>query len=216
MIAMMRGRDRVRWAVTGPVVGMALGAVDSVVNHVPIWLGEVGVARAGRSGWAQAAEFASLILDAGWAWAAVAVLAGWLVSRHVGFGLGTFRGVVAGGLALVFATAAYYGMDVIFDGGGWWGTATLYWLIGSVVFGPVLGAVGALIRRLSWVGTLAGLMVPLGAASQMVLLPPPSESLMAKPVRLIVWVAAAVATVLVVRRNGLSPSPSGFGEAEAS
>jgi hypothetical protein len=61
---------------------MALGAVDSVVNHVPIWLGEVGTARAERSGWSQAAEFASLVLNAGWAWAGAAVLVGWLVSGH--------------------------------------------------------------------------------------------------------------------------------------
>jgi hypothetical protein len=77
MIAMVRGHDRVRWVAAGPVVGMALGAVDSVVNHVPIWLGEVGTARAERGGWSQVAEFASLVFDAGWAWAATAVLVGW-------------------------------------------------------------------------------------------------------------------------------------------
>jgi hypothetical protein len=55
---------------------MALGFVDSVVNHVPMLLGEVGTARAERGGWSQVAEFSSLILDAGWAWAAAAVLVG--------------------------------------------------------------------------------------------------------------------------------------------
>ncbi|SCL17111.1 hypothetical protein GA0074694_1896 [Micromonospora inyonensis] len=178
---------------------MALGAVDSVVNHVPIWLGEVGTARAERGAWSQAAEFASLILDAGWAWAGTAVLVGWLVSRHTRPATGVLRGAVAGALALLFATTAYYGMDVIFDGGAWWYRATRYWLIGSVVLGPALGIVGASIRRPGPVGTLAALLVPAGAALQMVVLPPPPDSLMAQPVRLTVWLSAAAATVLIMR-----------------
>ncbi|WP_406037426.1 DUF6518 family protein [Micromonospora sp. NBC_00898] len=187
-----------------------MGAVDSIVNHVPVWLGEVGTARAERGGWSQVAEFASLVLDAGWAWAATAALVGWLVSRHTRPAAGLLRGAVAGGLALVFATTAYYGMDVLFDGGEWWGMATRYWLIGSVVLGPALGVAGALIRRPGPAGTLAALLVPAGAALQMVTLPPPPESLMAQPVRLTVWVSAAVATVLITRardrRGILAPS----------
>jgi hypothetical protein len=189
---------------------MALGAVDSVVNHVPVWLGEVGTARAERGGWSQVAEFASLVLDAGWAWAATAVLVGWLVSWHTRPAAGLLRAAVAGGLTLVFATTAYYGMDVLFDGGAWWGMTTRYWLIGSVVLGPALGVAGALIRRPGAVGTLAALLVPAGAAVQMVVLPPPPESLMAQPVRLTVGVSAAVATVLITRVRGrrgiLAPS----------
>lgn len=203
-----------RWVAAGPVVGMALGAVDSVVNHVPVWLGEVGTARAERGGWSEVAEFASLVLDAGWAWAATAVLVGWLVSWQTRPAAGLLRGAVAGGLALVFATTAYYGMDVLFDGGAWWGMAwgmaTRYWLIGSVVLGPALGVAGALIRQPGPAGTLAALLVPAGAALQMVVLPPPPESLMAQPVRLTVWVSAAVATVLITRARGrrgiLAPS----------
>ncbi|GAB3160196.1 hypothetical protein GCM10027290_65910 [Micromonospora sonneratiae] len=210
LTAMMREHDRVRWVAAGPVVGMVLGAVDSVVNHVPIWLGEVGTARAERGGWSQVAEFVSLVLDAGWAWAATAVLAGWLVSRRTRPAVGMLRGAVAGGVALVFATTAYYGMDVLFDGGAWWGMATRYWLIASVVLGPALGVAGALIRRPGLAGTLAALLVPAGAALQMVALPPPPESLMALPVRLTVWVSAAVATVLIIRARGrrgfLAPS----------
>jgi hypothetical protein len=202
MGAMVRGRDRVRWVAAGPVVGTALGAVDSVVNHVPIWLGEVGTARAERGGWSQVAEFASLILNAGWAWAATAVLVGWLVSGPARTAAGLLRGAVAGGLALVFATTAYYGMDVLFDGGAWWYRATRYWLVGSVVFGPALGLVGALVRRPGPAGVLAALVVPAGAALQMVVLPPPPESLMAQPVRLTVWTSAAVAAVLITRARG--------------
>ncbi|WCN79394.1 DUF6518 family protein [Micromonospora sp. LH3U1] len=186
----------------GPAVGTALGAVDSAVNHVPIWLGEVGMARADRGAWSQAAEFASLILDAGWAWAAVAVLAGWLVSRHMRPAVGMLRGAAAGALTLVFATTAYYGMDVIFDGGAWWDMRTRYWLIGSVVLGPVLGVAGTLIWRPRPAGALAALLVPAGAALQMVVLPPPAESLMAQPVRLAVWAFAAAAAVLLAWASG--------------
>ncbi|MEV4721052.1 hypothetical protein AB0J94_27960 [Micromonospora noduli] len=187
------------WVVVGPAAGVALGAVDSIVNHVPVLLGEVGTARAERGGWSQAAEFASFILDAGWAWAAMAVLAGWLVSRSVRLAAGMLRGALAGGCTLIFATSAYYGVDVIFDGDIWWGGTTQYWLSVSVCLGPLLGAVGALIQRSGPVGTLAVLLVPAGAALQMVLLPPPPESAMAWPVRLSVWAAATVAAVLIVR-----------------
>jgi hypothetical protein len=178
---------------------MVLGVVDSVVNHVPVVLGEGGTARAERGGWSQAAEFGSLILDAGWAWAAAAVLAGWLVSRHVRPVFGMLRSALAGGLTLVCATSAYYGADLLFDGGAWWGTTTRYWLIGSVLLGPPLGVAGALIRRPGPTGVVAAFVVPVGAALQMVLLPPPPESRMADPVRLSIWVVAAVTAVLVVR-----------------
>jgi hypothetical protein len=174
-----------------------LGVADSVINHVPLMLGEIATARAERSGWSQAAEFAGLILDAGWAWAATAVLVGWLVTSQ-----GYARGALAGGLALVSATAAYYGTDLLFDGGGWWGSATRYWLIGSVVFGLPLGAAGALIRRPGLVGVAAALLVPAGAAVQMALLPPPADSRMADPVRLTVWIAALVAVVLLMWPRG--------------
>lgn len=199
MIVVMSWSGRLWW-VAGPLAGMSLGVVDSVVNHVPAVLGEVGTARAERGAWSQAAEFASLILDAGWAWAATAVLAGWLVSRHGRPVPGMLRGAGAGGLALVFATAAYYGTDLLFDGGGWWNTTTRYWLIGSVVLGPPLGVAGALIRRPGATGVLAALVVPAGAALQMVVLPPPPDSRMAQPVRWSVGTAAAVAVLFVAHR----------------
>ena len=70
-------RGLIAAAVTGLVLGVGAGFADSV----PLMLNEVGAARADRSGWSQASEFVSLILDSGWAWAATAVLAGWLISR---------------------------------------------------------------------------------------------------------------------------------------
>ncbi|WP_229397778.1 hypothetical protein [Micromonospora okii] len=194
----------------GAGAGMVLGAVDSVVNHVPVWLGEVGTARAERGGWSQLAEFASLVLDAGWAWAATAVLVGWLVSRHPRPAARMLRGAVGGCLALLTATTAYYGVDAIFDGSAWWYEAVRYWLVGSVLLGPALGMVGALIRHPGPAGTIAALVAPVGAALQMAVLPPPPESLMAQPVRLTVWVAAASAAVLIIhirgRREVLAPS----------
>ena len=65
-------RGSVWWVAAAAALGTALGTVDSIVNHVPVLLGEVGTARAERSGWSQTAEFASLVLNAGWAWAATA------------------------------------------------------------------------------------------------------------------------------------------------
>jgi hypothetical protein len=193
---------RVWWVGIGLIAGMLVGVVDSIVNHVPAFLGEGGFARAERGGWSQAAEFVSLILDAGWAWAATAVLAGWLVSRYAQPAPGMARGAVAGGLALVCATTVYYGTDLLFDGGAWWGWVTRYWLIGSVLLGPPLGVVGALIRRPGAIGAVAALVVPVGAALQMALLPPPSESRMAEPVRWSVWIATVVAIGLIARSSG--------------
>ena len=109
---------------------------------------------------------------------------------------------MAGGLALVCATTAYYGTDLLFDGGTWWGWVTRYWLTGGVLFGPPLGVVGALIRRPGVIGTVAALVVPVGAALQMALLPPPSESRMAEPVLWSVWIATFVAVGLIARGSG--------------
>ena len=190
-----------RSAAIALATGTLLGAADSVVNHVPAVFDEVGTARADRGGWFQAAEFASLILDAGWGWAATAVLVGWLVSRPPQPAYGLARAALAGGLTLACASSVYYGVDLLFDGGTWWGWVTQFWLIGSVLLGPPLGAAGALIRRRGLIGTVAALVVPAGAALQMVLLPPPPDSRMAQPVQVSVWIAAAAVTVVVVARN---------------
>ncbi|GAA3947985.1 hypothetical protein Aau02nite_50090 [Amorphoplanes auranticolor] len=187
--------------MVGPVVGMFLGVGDSVVNQVPVMLGEFGTASAERGNWSQAAEFAGLILDAGWAWAATAVLAGWWVSRRVRPAVGMLRGALAGGLALGFATTSYYGADVLFHGGAWWGVEPRLWLIAGVVLGPPLGVVGAAIGLPGRAGVVAALVVPAGAALQMAVLPPRTAGLMAEPVRWSVWIAAAVATVLVAGRS---------------
>jgi hypothetical protein len=209
----MLGSGRLWWMV-GPVVGTLLGVADAVVNHVPVMVGEGGTASADRGGWSQAAEFAGLILDAGWAWAATAVLAGWWVSRHARPAAGMVRGALAGGLALGFATTSYYGADLLFDGSAWWGMAPRYWLIASVLLGPPLGVVGAAIRLPGPAGVVAALVVPAGAALQTAVLPPPAASVMAEPVRWSIWIAAVVATVVVARRfrsRSAVASPAGAG-----
>lgn len=180
-------------------VGAALGAAAAVVNSVPLLLGEGGSARADRSAWSQTAEFASLILDSGWAWAAMAVAVGWLVSRGLRPVVGVLVGALAGCVALVDATIVYDAVPMLFpfhQGFGW--GQMPFWLVASLVLGLPLGAVGATIRRRGPVGVLAALVAPIGAALNMVVLPPPAESPVAELVMLTVWGAAATATVLVV------------------
>jgi hypothetical protein len=71
--------------------------------------------------------------------------------------------------------------------------------VAGALCGPVLGAIGATIRRPGPVGLLAALVAPTGAALQMIVLPPPAESLMATPVRVVVWLGAAAIAVVVLR-----------------
>jgi hypothetical protein len=200
---------------TGVVLGAGLGAGTAVVNHVPILLGEVGEARADRSAWSQSAEFASLTLDSGWAWAALAVVVGWLVSRRVRPMEAVLAGALGGCVALLVATVVYEALEAMLQEGVWGGWRLHFWLVLAVVSGPPLGAVGATIRRSGPVGVLAALVVPVGAAVNMVVAPLPAESLMAVPVTLTVWGAAAAATVVVVarairaRRHGAVPARAG-------
>lgn len=190
----------VRWVATALAAGSTLGVSAAVFNNVPIFLGEVGESRADRSAWSQAAEFVSLILDSGWAWAALAVVVGWLVSKGLRPGVGVLRGAAAGCIALVVATMVYDSLEALFQhgtGGGW---RLQYWLILGVVLGLPLGAVGASTRRPRLAGVLAALVVPVGAVVNMIVMPPSAESLVAVPVTLTVCGAAAMAAVVVVTR----------------
>jgi hypothetical protein len=190
----------IQWIAAALATGAALGAGASVVNNVPLLLGEVGKARADRSGWSQTAEFASLILDSGWAWAATAVAVGWLVTRGIRPMVGAIRGALAGCVALLAATVVYNGVDLLFTGDFGWSWVVRFWLVASLVLGLPLGAVGATMRRPGPAGVLAALVVPVGAGLNMVVLPPPKESPVAELVLLTVWCAAVTATVMVVVR----------------
>jgi hypothetical protein len=145
------------------------------------------------------ARLASLTLGAAWAWAALAVGAGWLARSPA-------RGAVVGGLALVAATTAYYGMDSINreEPLAWYWPEMLRWWLVSVVCGPALGGVGAYIGRPGVPGLLAGLAIPVGATLHLLLLPPGSGALVVTPsmtwARVIVAAVAALGAAAAVTR----------------
>ena len=168
--------------IAGLVLGAAWGALSSFTN-------------------AEAKPFgvaAALVVNAGWAWAGVAVAAGWVVGTAA-------RGAAAGVLALLAMTTAYYGMDSIFRHepfGSYWYEMRVWWLA-SLVFGAVLGAIGGSIRRPGLVGLLAGLTVPVGATVEMILLPREGAAFgIVNPVydwlRPVVWAVAAAVTAGLV------------------
>ena len=186
----------IRGMAAATVAGLLVGAAASVADNVPILTGEVAEARADRSGGAQVAEFVSLILDSGWAWAGLAVLAGWLL----GPGRRPLAGALAGCLSLVVATAAFYGVDYLCTAGGDW-VGVQFWWARALVLGPVLGAVGTLIRRPGLTGLIAALVVPVGAILNLIVLPLPGESRMATPVLVTVVVAATLGAALAIART---------------
>lgn len=187
-----------RWITI--VASVTLGASASAVNAVPSLLGEVGEARGHRSNWSQAAEFVSLILDSGWAWAGMAVAAGWMVSKGQRPAAGTLAGALAGFVGVLAATITYYLGELLFQGTFIWDWRVRIWLVGTLVLGSPLGIVGASIRRSGPIGALAALAVPVGAVINMALLPPPGGSAMATPVVVTVCTTAAAAAVVVLAR----------------
>lgn len=166
-------------AVVSVTLGAAFGAATALVN----WLStpaDAGGSPIAGTALEPLARLASLILDSGWAWAGLAVGVGWLAGGRV-------RAAVAGALALLAATTAYsQGADL------------RHWAVACVVLGPILGAVGASIRRPGVVGLLASLVVPAGAAMQMLVLPPAGSG--ATWARGIVLAAAAVTAGTLVAR----------------
>ncbi|MGH7541329.1 MAG: hypothetical protein ACRELC_10045 [Gemmatimonadota bacterium] len=76
-------------------LGLAFGAATSLSNELASPLEPDSITR-----------IPSLILDVGWTWAVLAVLAGWLASAPR-------RAAAAGVLVLVAATAAYFVVDSI-------------------------------------------------------------------------------------------------------
>ena len=185
--------------IRSAAIGVGLGAAASFSDNVPLLLGEVGKARADRSGWSQIAEFGSLILDSGWAWAATAVLVGWLASAGTRPKAAALTGAATGFVSLVVATLVFYGLNFLLKGSFWWGQV-IFWWVRSFALGAPLGIVGALIRRPGIAGVIASFVVPAGAVLNMVVLPLPEESPMATPVLLLVCGSAAVAAVLIAAR----------------
>ncbi|MFF2014125.1 hypothetical protein ACFVWY_34385 [Streptomyces sp. NPDC058195] len=176
----------------GLAAGACFGAVTSLVNALSSPYAELGTSLTGTV-WAKAAKVLSLLVDAGWSWAALAVAMGWLAGTWV-------RGALAGALALIAATVAYYVTDVFVSGAD---TDMVRWLLVGLPFGLVLGVVGAAIRRPGWAGLLAALTVPVGAATQMVVLPPRPHLTLTPAIILaeaIVWTSAVLGAGWAVHR----------------
>ncbi|MFJ9676614.1 hypothetical protein ACIRP2_00930 [Streptomyces sp. NPDC101194] len=132
-------------------------------------------------------------MDAGWSWAALVVAVGWLAGAPV-------RGALVGALALIAATGAYYVTDAFASGAE---TEMVRWGVAAVPLGLVLGAVGSAFRRPGLVGLLAALTVPVGAAVQMVVLPPRPHATLTTTIVLaevVVWTAAVFSVGWAVYR----------------
>jgi len=143
-----------RWAVVlalGTSLGIATAAADVLSGGLPP---------------NEAARAASVILNAGSTWAAVAVAAGWLVGHPP-------QGAFAGAAALLAAVVGYYAFGVLLGDRtevGFAGVAGVLrlWALAAVVAGPVLGLVGAAIRSGGRIGLVASLVVPAGVVVEMI------------------------------------------------
>lgn len=196
--------------------GAAFGAATSLVNAISHNNADLDSRIATTSG-ASVVEVISVLLDSGWAWAGSAVAIGWLVTRaeeHRPRALA--RGAAAGAVALLAATAAYGLADTVRSGGplsSWYMSESLVWWVASVVFGAPLGAVGACVKRPGVIGLLARLTVPVGAAVQMIVLPPGRNEVIMTIGQVIVWTAAVVSAGFFVARflsvRRLRPSATG-------
>ncbi|MEU0837264.1 hypothetical protein [Streptomyces sp. NPDC005969] len=170
--------------LSGIAAGAGFGAATSLINALSSPYGELGAPLTGTV-WAGAAKVLSLLMDAGWSWAGLAVAMGWLAGTRA-------LGASAGALALFAATGAYYVTDALVWGAG---TDMVRWWVVGLPLGLVLGAVGAAIRRPGLAGLLAALTVPVGAAVQMVVLPPRPHLTLTPAIvvaDVIVWTASAL------------------------
>jgi hypothetical protein len=179
--------------VAAAALGTAFGLSTSLANDLGSREGAFGAV----------AGVASFVLDAGWAWAAVAVLAGALAA-------GLLTAATAGAVALVAAVGAYFAMDAVLreESLSLYGPEMARWWAVSLIAGPALGLVGALARRPGALGLVAALVVPAGAMTQMLLFPPGGGALVVTDeqefARAIVVVAALSAAAALATRFVLS------------
>jgi Family of unknown function (DUF6518) len=111
---------------------------------------------------------ASMLLNAGSTWATLAIVSGWLIGRPV-------PGAIAGVVALGAAVGGYYMFGLLagdrtqvgLDG---LSGAIRLWVVMAIVAGPVLGLIGALIRRPGRVGSTSTIVIPVGVFVEMVVL----------------------------------------------
>ncbi|MFI0421152.1 hypothetical protein [Spongiactinospora sp. 9N601] len=194
------------WILVGALaLGAAFGAATSIVNGISISLHDFESRDYSMTGWS-GPEIVSLMFDSGWAWAGVAVAAGWLLTRRSGLGrtAEAVHAAIAGPLTLVAATAAYGLTDAVRSGDfyRWYEFGGSYWFVLGVLLGPVLGLAGTFIRRPGVAGLLARLIVPVGAAVQMAVLPPGRNDVVRGIGQAVVWTLAALAIGFIVVRFG--------------
>ncbi|WP_285590455.1 hypothetical protein [Herbidospora sp. NBRC 101105] len=195
--------------VVALTIGAGFGALTSLANALSHSSAALESEEYSTSGWS-VPEIVSLVLDSGWAWAGLAIVIGWLLTRENPGGRAALaRGAVAGPVALVAAVAAYALVDTARSGAPLsdWIHSEQWWWLAAVVFGVPLGAVGACARRPGVVGLLAGLTLPVGAAVQMVLLPPGRNEVVRDIGQAVVWTAAALFAALLVLRTVRRTAP---------
>lgn len=136
------------------LVGLALGLLAVGAD----WLLEVRWFGSTGHGFVRAA---SRVLNAASVWASLGLLAGWLARVPA-------RGALAGPLALSAGLVGYYlpyqvraAVEDAPVSSSWWALVAL-WLAVAVLAGPLLGVVGALMRRPDLLGLLACAALPVG------------------------------------------------------
>lgn len=199
---LMKHRSTALALVIAFAVGGGFGATTSLINDISSPYGMIG-GQIADTGWAwtlRVAEVVSRLVGVGWAWAALAIVMGYLAGKG-GSGV---RSVVAAVLTLLAATTAYYGMDSILReeslAGYWWEIS--FWWPASVATGLVFGVVGAGIRRPGVIGLLCGLAIPVGASAWVVW--EASGMLYVSPAmhwaRAIVWVCSVMVAGIFIAR----------------
>ncbi|WP_141579200.1 hypothetical protein [Actinomadura sp. WMMA1423] len=190
-------------AVAAMATGAAFGAGTSLINDLSSEYGTFGPRLADTSV-APALKVLSILLDAGWAWAALAVLMGWYASAGRGAKRAALRGAARGALALLAASVAYFCADAPLRGESLSShlIEMVLWSIASVVLGPLLGAIGSQIGRKGLIGMLAGLVVPAGAVVQTLWLDVPAlvRTGSDTAAEIIIWITAAATAAFVVAR----------------
>ncbi|WP_243711134.1 hypothetical protein [Actinomadura sp. KC216] len=184
------------------LAGAGFGALTSLVNGVSDHYADFE-SRQATTGGTSPVEIASVLLDSGWAWAGAAVAIGWLVTRATkNLPVALTHGAVAGVLALLAATGAYGLTDTIRNEATypWYESESPLWWVASFVLGAPLGAIGACIKRPGWTGLLARLTVPVGAAAQMIVLPPGRNERITTIGQAVVLTAAAALSGFVIVR----------------
>lgn len=133
------------------VVGLLFGATATLLNRPP---GDYIFDDSPR-------RVASLVVNAGAAWAGAGVLGGWLLGS-------VLRGLVGGPVALVTAVVAYYLLGAVVGSENPDGSADqiVFFCLMALLAGPALGAVGGTIHRRGVAGLIAALVVPLGVCAE--------------------------------------------------